>query len=163
MVIALDTTILTYILAGTAFIALVSFIWAIVLHRKINRLLGGTHAPTLTAAVTELHEKADKLAATQTQINTYLAKAEKRMARSLQGIATVRFNPFKNQGGGNNQSFATALIDENGDGVVISSLYSRDRVGVYAKPIEKHVSTYELTEEEKSAIDQASGRCKTSV
>jgi len=156
MVIALDTTTLTYALAGTAFIALVSFTWAIILHHKIKRLLGGTMAKDLSGAIKELHEKADKLARTQTQINTYLATAEKRMSRSIQGVATLRFNPFKDQGGGSNQSFATALVDEHGNGIVLSSIHSRDRVSVYAKPLEHGTSSYELTDEETTAIAQAS-------
>jgi len=162
MVTLFDTTILTYILFGTAFVALVSCLWAIVLHRKINRLLGGSTSKDLTHAVTTLHEKATDLAKTQEKIHAYLSRAESRMSRSIQGVATVRFNPFKNQGGGSNQSFATALLDEEGNGVVISSLYSRDRVGVYAKPIEKGTSSYELTDEEKSSIELAYSKFRQS-
>ena len=68
---------------------------------------------------------------------------------------TVRFNPFKGTGAGGNQSFATALLNENGDGVVLSSLYSRERVSVYAKPVQKFSSEYELSGEEKQAIKSA--------
>jgi len=122
----------------------------------------GETAKDLSNAIKKLHEKTDKLACTQTQINTYLTEAEKRLSRSIQGIAIIRFNPFKGQGGGSNQSFATALVNENGDGVIISSLYSRDRVGVYAKPIENLTSVFELTKEERSALKQASDKCKIS-
>ena len=67
----------------------------------------------------------------------------------------VRFNPFSGDGSGGNQSFAAAFLDEKGSGVVLSSLYARDRVGLYAKPIEKGASSFELTKEEKEALERA--------
>jgi hypothetical protein len=39
--------------------------------------------------------------------------------------------------------------------VVLSTLYARDRVGVYAKPIAGFASTYELSEEEKESVERA--------
>ena len=50
------------------------------------------------------------------QINTKLKKA-------IRGVETVRFNPFPDQG--SNQSFAIGMLSEEGNGVVMSSLYSR--------------------------------------
>ena len=90
----------------------------------------------------------------------YLTQVEKRLRRSTQGIETIRFNPFKGAGQGGNQSFATAFLDENGDGLVISSLYARERVSIFSKPIKKYVSEFELSEEEKKAIDSAKKKLK---
>jgi hypothetical protein len=42
---------------------------------------------------------------------------------------------------------------------VISSLYSRDRVSVFSKPLKKFESNFELTEEEKEVI----GTSKTNL
>lgn len=56
---------------------------------------------------------------------------------------------------GSKQSFATALLNEHGDGVVISTLYSRERTSVFAKPIKKFDSEYELTPEETQALTEA--------
>ena len=80
---------------------------------------------------------------------------EKRLDQSVRGIGTVRFNPFKGTGDGGNQSFATALLDENENGVVLSTLYTRERVGIYAKPLKSGKSEYELTGEEREAVKQA--------
>ena len=66
----------------------------------------------------------------------------------------MRFNPFGGTTGGN-QSFAVALLDEKHSGVVFSTLYARDRVGVYAKPVEAGASSFELTGEEREAIEKA--------
>lgn len=79
----------------------------------------------------------------------------KKIARSAQSVETIRFNPFKGTGSGGNQSFATAILNENGDGVILSSLYSSDRVSIFAKPVAKLTSTHELTEEEAHALKVA--------
>ena len=69
---------------------------------------------------------------------------------SLQHMGVVRFNPFHDTGG--DQSFAIALVDGHGNGVVLSSLHARDVTRVYAKPLHKWESDYSLTDEEKQAI-----------
>ena len=59
------------------------------------------------------------------------------------------------------RALRVALTDEDGNGVVISSLHSRDVTRVYGKPLAGWVSPYPLTEEEGQAIkkarDQGSG------
>lgn len=72
---------------------------------------------------------------------------------SITKVGVVRFNPFKDTGG--DQSFAIALLDKNDNGLVISSLYSREGTRIYTKPVEKGISTYHLSDEEKQAIQQA--------
>ena len=75
--------------------------------------------------------------------------------RSLQHVGVVRFNPYHDTGG--DYSFAVALLDAGGNGVLLSGLYHRDRCRVYAKPVRAWASTYTLTDEEREAIDQARG------
>jgi len=76
--------------------------------------------------------------------------------KSVQKVGVVRFNPFKDTGG--DQSFAIALLDASDSGLVISSLYTRDGVRVFSKAIEKGKSKYQLSEEEKQAIEKAKGK-----
>ena len=73
--------------------------------------------------------------------------------RSLQWLGVLRFNPFDDVGG--DQSFAVALVDGYGNGVVISSLHMRDVTRVYAKPLKKWEAEHHLTDEEKQAIANA--------
>ena len=77
-------------------------------------------------------------------------RLEKAAYFSLQHMGMVRYNPFGDTGG--DQSFAVALVDGHGNGVVLSSLHGRGVTRVYAKPLQKWVSTYSLTDEEKQAI-----------
>ena len=77
-------------------------------------------------------------------------RLEKAAYFSLQHMGIVRYNPFGDTGG--DQSFAIALVDGHGNGVVLSSLHGRDMTRVYGKPLHKWESTYSLTDEEKQAI-----------
>jgi hypothetical protein len=90
------------------------------------------------------------------EVETYLATVESRLRRSTQAVHTVRFNPFAGTtGSGGNQSFATAFLDQHGNGVVISSLYARERMSVFAKPIKNGASEFELSDEERKAVLEA--------
>ena len=72
---------------------------------------------------------------------------------SVQKIGFLRFNPFSHTGGEN--SFALTLLDSQNNGVIISSLYTRDGVRVYGKAIEKGVPRQPLSREEQATLDQA--------
>lgn len=73
--------------------------------------------------------------------------------RMINKIGIVRYNPF--EGLGSNQSFSLALLDGNDNGVVITSLFSRDANRVYGKPVKQSSSEFKLAEEEIKAIESA--------
>lgn len=82
-----------------------------------------------------------------------LKKFQKESKLFLQKVGIIRYNPFSEVGG--DQSFSIALLDKNDDGLVISSLYSREENRVYAKPIKNGESEYVLSSAEKKAINKA--------
>ena len=53
------------------------------------------------------------------------------------------------------QSFALAVLDERGDGFVVSSIFGRAESRLYAKPVKAGKSKYALSDEEEQAIVQA--------
>lgn len=74
----------------------------------------------------------------------------------LQRFGYVKFNPFNDRVGGD-QSFVIALLDNRGNGLVKTFMYTRDGVRVYVKPVKDGKSDeYELSDEEKEAIKNAS-------
>lgn len=81
----------------------------------------------------------------------------------IQKIGIVRFNPFKETGG--DQSFSIALLDGNNSGLVVTSLYTREKNRIYAKPIKQGEPEYQLSAEEKEAIVRAidSGNSKLQI
>lgn len=80
-------------------------------------------------------------------------KLEQKVEKAIQKVGVVRFNAFHDTG--SDLSFAVALLDLNGDGVVISSIFGRDESRTYAKPIKNGTSTYNLSDEEQQAVSKA--------
>ena len=124
-------------------------------HRRLNRILRGKNTLTIEDSIIELAKELDTLNEFKEGSEEYLKLVEQRLRKSVQGIETRRFNAFKGTGAGGNQSFACAFVNENGDGIILSSLYASDRMSVFAKPVEDFKSTYELTEEEEHALQAA--------
>lgn len=151
--IPLSDTTLAFLLSLGAIVLLL--IWNIRLEWKLKRLLIGGKPKTLDEALDYLKGKTDDYDSFRTELEAYLTTVENRLRQSVQGMGMVRFNPFRGRGEGGNQSFATAFVNENGNGIVISTLYARDHVSVYAKPIRKFTSEFELTSEEKEALSKA--------
>ncbi len=71
--------------------------------------------------------------------------------KHIQKVELMRFNPYDDTGG--DQSFAVALLDRNGTGVVVTSLHARSGTRVFAKGvIEGKPDKYQFSEEEKKII-----------
>lgn len=144
---------------GSLLFSLILFIIVFVQHRRIKNISVGTHG-SLEETLSNLAHDVRELQQFRGELQQYLKHAEGRIHSSLRGVGVVRFNAFQN-GAGGNQSFAIALLDEKHSGVVFSALYSRDRVGVYAKPIEKGVSPFTLSSEEEEALAKAQAQLGT--
>ena len=71
----------------------------------------------------------------------------------LQKVGLVRYDAFANVGG--EQSFSVAMLDGEGNGIVISGLYGRNDVRVYAKPILAGTSPLALSDEERDAVNRS--------
>lgn len=136
---------------------LVIILIALVIHFEIRlrKLLRGTRAKSIEDSLSLIEQDIKVLKNFKGEASAYLEKVEKRLGRSIQGVGMIRFNPFKGNGEGGNQSFASSLITEKGDGLIISSLYSRDHVSIFAKPVKNYTSEFELTEEEKESLSRA--------
>ena len=158
MNISFDTNTIALIILAAVVLCLAGYI--IHLDTKLKKFLADKNANSIGDSIVSLAGRADTLEKFRSSLEEYLISVEHRLKKSVQAVHTVRFNPFRAAGGGGNQSFATAFIDEHGDGVVISSLYSRDNVSIFGKPLKNHASEYELSDEEKEAIKKAQEKLK---
>ncbi len=101
----------------------------------------------------EVLAKLREMEASFNNLSGQLEDLKKRSRFNIQKFGIIRYNPFKETGG--NQSFSLCLLDGNDEGVVITSLYTKEGNRVYGKPIEKGESRYSLSGEEKKAIEIA--------
>jgi hypothetical protein len=124
------------------------------MHRRLTRLALGRNG-SIEETIAILSRDMKEFKEFRVELEKYLKLAESRLRGAITGVGVVRFNPFEGSGQGGNQSSSVAFVDERGMGVVFSTLYSRDRVAVYAKPVENGSSPYELTQEEQAALKKA--------
>jgi len=85
--------------------------------------------------------------------NNEIEALNKNIKKCIQKVGIVRYNAYENIG--SNLSYSIALLDNFDNGVVISSLYSRDSCSTYAKPVVAGKSSFPLSDEEIEAIQQA--------
>ena len=145
----MDTTILFYIVSGFIIIILS---WILMTEARLKKFFLGTKANNLEEAISLIGRKIEKIEKSETEISSHLINIDNRLNKTIRKIETIRFNPFID--GGGNQSFAMSLINDEGNGVVLSSLYARDRMSIFAKPINNWVSTFELSNEEKEVLEK---------
>ena len=134
-------------------IVLTGVIWAIRTEKRLKRFFAGKKGKDLEESIIILEEDISKLKSAKEKTEKEIIEINKKLKKSIRGLETIRFNPFPDQG--SNQSFAVGMVNEDGDGVVFSSLYSRERMSIFAKPIKSGKSEYELTTEEKEVLKKA--------
>jgi hypothetical protein len=148
--------LLSYIIAGLSVLVVFLIIMILKTNSRISKLLRGKNAEDLEDSLSKALIDTERSLLQQEKINILIKEAREGLKKTVSGVGVVRFNPFEGSSG-SNQSFSVALINKHGDGVVLSSLYSREKVSVFAKPIDKFSSTYKLTEEETRALGKARG------
>lgn len=151
----LDSNIL---IGALAILVLILVADVFCLRWKVRKMLRGKNNENLGDSLKVIDKELKEMAAFKAEMEKYLINVEKRIRRSTQATETVRFNAFRGDSTGGYQSFATALLNEDGDGTVISSLYSRDRMSVFSKPVAKYTSEIELSEEEKEVVSRAKNK-----
>lgn len=87
------------------------------------------------------------------EIKAYYTKLDNDIDTCIQKIGLVRYNAFKDVG--SDLSFAIAMLDRNDNGVILNGLYGSESSNIYAKPVKNGISKYQLSEEEKTALEIA--------
>jgi hypothetical protein len=137
-----------------------TFVWALLLTRRTRQLRarldgltrgerGSSLEAVLEAHLRRVRDVGDELQA----VDQRTSALEARLPAAVQQVGLVRFNPFEDTG--SNQSFALALLDGDGNGVVISSLHSRNATRLYVKPVVAATADRAMSDEEAEAIRQA--------
>jgi hypothetical protein len=146
----MTTSILIYIISSVVLLVL---FWIVFTEYRFRKFFAGTKAKNLEEVMMKLGEQMKEIQEAEEKIKNHLIVVDQRLNKSIRSVETVRFNPFLDAGG--NQSFAISFLNDEGDGVVMSSLYARDRMSIFAKPIVKGKSEFELSEEEKDVLEKS--------
>jgi hypothetical protein len=89
------------ITVGVAVLGIANLCALFFVHKKIERLLGGkTEAKDIESAQALINADLNELKQFRAELERYLETVELRLKRSVQGVETLRFNPFKGNGDG---------------------------------------------------------------
>lgn len=123
------------------------------LARKQARLLRGADGANLEQVLLAQGAAMEALTARALETEAVGRANAQSLRHCLRKVGVVRYDAFADIGG--QQSFSVALLDEGGDGVVLSGIHSRSDLRVYVKPVAAGGSPLTLTDEEQQAIGQA--------
>jgi len=124
-----------------------------VLRRRLRRLIGDAEGAGLDELLDKQFRRLDTVAERVEALNRLHHELQGLSQRSIQKVGVIRFNPFADTGG--DQSFAIALLDADGNGVVLSSLHGRADTRIFAKQVQAGRSKHALSDEEQDAIRKA--------
>ena len=139
-------------------LAIIALILAIMMHLRVKRIFRSANSTDIEKLL-KLHTKTlEDFVRFQAESTNYMKSLDGRIKKKIVNTSTLRFNPFQGEGVGGNQSFTVSLADEEGDGLVITSMHTRERTNIFAKPLKNWQSDYELGEEEKQVIETSKSK-----
>jgi hypothetical protein len=123
------------------------------LNRRLHQLTAGATGASLERVLVDHLARVEEVDTRQRQLEQRVLALETRLPWCLQHVGLVRYDAFEDVGG--QQSFAVALLDAQQNGVVLTSVFSRADVRVYAKALRQGQPSHPLSEEEQQAIQRA--------
>ncbi len=131
--------------------------------RKINKrskaiVKAGEHGDFAGAVESSLNQLA-LLNSAISEVKAEQAQLADTFSSAVQRVGVVRFDAFDDIGG--RLSFAVALLDDNGNGAVLSTINGRQESRSYAKSIRNNTSEFTLSAEEHQAIQEAFSNATT--
>lgn len=132
-------------------VALLTF-WVFRIWRHYNKLTAGATGKRLAVVLNELLEKIEITRQSINKIEDRTDKMRRKARGFVQTVKFLRFNPFAEVGG--DQSFIIAFLDEDKNGVVVSSLHSRETTRWFAKKVKQGKGVeHKLSKEEEKVVN----------
>ncbi len=139
-------------------------VWILRLKKKLLVLQKSGDKDTFLGAVNKYVEKMQNIATEQAKINEALVKDDQALQAQIDEIkeamtyvvsrvATVRYDAFNNMGG--QMSFSTAMLNDLGDGIVVTAINGRSETRTYIRNIKNKKCDVEISREEAEAINKA--------
>ena len=149
-----------YIILGCAGVCLVTIIILIItlcklkkLRRRIDDLTRGKDTESMEDIMLNFFERIESLEEGEKVTRSDLSDIKENLKITYQKTGLVKYDAFREMSGA--LSYSLALLDKENNGVLISSMYSREGCYTYAKDIENGECKINLSEEEAEALKQA--------
>ena len=149
-----------FIVIGIAIFAAIELLLIIILFTKIGgtnkkykKMMRGVNNKNLEGLLEDYLNKVEKIELDSSDVVGKFNRIDESIKKCVQKVAMVRYKAFEDVG--SDLSFSIALLDDGNDGIVLTGIYGRMESTTYAKPIDKGISRYDLSEEELQALSEA--------
>lgn len=149
-----------FIIMGLSVITLLLFIISIILfssvkklEKKYRKMMRGVNNKNLEKALNDNLDNIEKALNKSEEAINECKSISNELKGCVNKVAIMRYKAFEDVG--SDLSFSIAILDSYNDGVIITGIYSRHDSTTYAKPIDKGISRYELSEEELHVLNEA--------
>jgi hypothetical protein len=153
----LDPTLLAGLALGALATGVVGLLVALVALSRVRRMRrdltlvqGDDPADSFLGAVGQQVTAVEQLRADVSAVRDEVASVRVDLADAIRHVAVVRYDAFGDMGG--RMSFSVAMLDDAGDGLVLSSINGRSETRTYAKGVQAGASDATLSPEEEQAI-----------
>lgn len=123
------------------------------LSKRYKKLFRNSKTDTLEDMIVDYKNRAEEILNYTRDIHKAYEGIDSRLNGCVQKIGIVRYKAFDDIG--SDLSFSIALLDESDTGVVITGIYGRNDSTTFAKQIDNGISKYDISDEEKEAIERA--------
>ena len=144
---ALVVAVLALVLAGVALLRLGR------IRKDLVLLSADGDAPSFVAAVARKTEEVRGLRTEVDDLTALLARTRTELADALRHVSVVRYDAFGDMGG--RLSFSAAMLDDGGDGLVLTAIHGRTETRSYIKGVKGGSSEASLSPEELQAVSYA--------
>jgi hypothetical protein len=159
-----DADVAGIVAIGAGGLALLALLWSALLTRRLRRLralqsvvLGDSGSRDLVAHASELERRlralAEEVGGSVERLDSRDADLARLLGDAVSRCSVVRYDAMGEMTG--RQASSVALLDSNGNGVVMSSILHREQARLYAKQIVGGRSELELSPEEQQALQTA--------
>jgi hypothetical protein len=123
------------------------------LEQRLDALTRGADGRTLEGVFDAHLQSVFRVSHELNELTARTSRLESLARRHFGRVGVVRFNAFEDTGG--NQSFALVMLDEAENGLIMSSLHSRNATRLYAKVMTAGRCDVALSTEEAQALQLA--------
>ncbi|WP_061996618.1 DUF4446 family protein [Clostridium sp. ATCC 25772] len=123
------------------------------LEKKYRRLMRGSNNKNLEELILKYLDTIDEVKNNNNEIKEICKNTQVLTNNCIQKFSIIRYKAFEDVG--SDLSYSIAFLDANNDGVLLTSIYGRNESTTYAKPIDKGISRYDLSEEEERVLHEA--------
>ena len=149
-----------YIIIGLSVIVILLFIIVLVQGKAINniesrykKMMRGTSTQNLEELIINNLDSINESEEKSKECLKEIEELKKKTKSCVQKIAITRYKAFEDIG--SDLSFSIAMLDENNDGLILTGIFGRNESTTYAKPVDKGISRYDLSEEELDVLNEA--------